>query len=133
MCLHTITKEYDPPDEQERIGFKILKFGRAPIYDFKFKKNEWVCDDKDLIINSYYTSYKSGFHVYSGINCIHSVDIKYIREQCLPGIEIYKVMCRKVLCEGFGEALYGERSYGFGYGKIIVCKEIKILDKITIP
>lgn len=140
MCLYSITKQFNPPDTQERFAWKILEeehsILRTPFRSDPVELNKW------LIASTSYTvtcedysgkSYIPGFHCYTTENeaiaamnefTKQSGHIVYLfrREYWA----VYKVSVRKITYLGTDGTSGGNSKQWAN----VVAEEMKIIEKV---
>jgi hypothetical protein len=134
MCLHTITKTYDPLDPKERVAWKIFYKRNGNLEGlFKFCKptTEWQTAEKIIIKANSLKGYTTGFHCYKSRDDARKI-LKYLRttyKSLYDKCTIVKIVIRNVTYEGTDGIDAVEEVH-----KIvnIVAQEMKLWQKTTV-
>lgn len=106
MCLTSITtKHEDCPIPDEKIGYKVFKYGiysklGGPFFDFNILFNKWNTALNHTTSSTDRQYYKTGFHIFTNKQDAENY-AKELLEKCnILDLLILQVKYRNVICVG---------------------------------
>lgn len=127
MCLDTITQQYEPPNEEVKVGYKYFRelsngLVRPPAYGACQALEKWYDDPKNDILFAWITpvvvtAYQTGFHVLVSLSQAKAFWIGIMNP--IHKIHLYKVEYRNVVASGTDDG-----------ADVDVARSIRVIEKL---